>query len=157
MNKKQQKATELEQRNALTGLTPTQEQAAILLASGVSFTDVSLALNVNRGTLYKWQNLVGFQCFYNLQCSDIRENLKHSLMSMTGEAINAITELLHSDNDAIKLKAAEMIINRVFSLNIGETNPKEVIKRQFSMQEDWERGCLDNLGYHNALKDFGLE
>ena len=47
-DKKQQKPT----LSPLTGLTPQQEQAAMMLASGENLTAVARQLNLNRSTLY---------------------------------------------------------------------------------------------------------
>ena len=108
-NRKQQKATEMAdvpEVNTQTGLTPIQEQAAILLASGDSFTAVAEKVSVNRSTLYKWQMQITFQCFFNQQCNDYKNNLKNGLFGLANEALSAIRDCLHSDNEATRLKAA---------------------------------------------------
>lgn len=63
----------------VTGLTPQQEQAAILLASGEGVTEVADKLNVNRATIYLWQQKINFQCFYNQQCQIIQDNIRNGL------------------------------------------------------------------------------
>ena len=64
MDKTQQNLTNL---TLVTGLTPVQEQAAMLLASGESVTEVASKVNVNRATIYLWQQKINFQCFLNQQ------------------------------------------------------------------------------------------
>ena len=55
MNENRQKPTE---STTESGLTPIQEQAAILLASGENVTSVSEKLNLNRSTIYQWQQKI---------------------------------------------------------------------------------------------------
>lgn len=55
-NRKQQNPTKAEAKrevSTITGLTPIQEQAAILLANGESVTAVANKLNINRMTIPK--------------------------------------------------------------------------------------------------------
>lgn len=62
-NRMQQNPTET---TLESGLTPIQEQAAIMLASGENITSVSEKLNLNRSTIYQWQQKITFQCFFQL-------------------------------------------------------------------------------------------
>lgn len=61
-NRMQQNPTET---TLESGLTPIQEQAAIMLASGENITSVSEKLNLNRSTIYQWQQKITFQCFFS--------------------------------------------------------------------------------------------
>ncbi|RRD70993.1 helix-turn-helix domain-containing protein [Tannerella forsythia] len=84
-NKKQQKATkkaDLPEVNTQTGLTPIQEQAAILLASGNSVTAVAEKIRVNRSTLYKWQMQITFQCFLINNVMTIRTTLEMACLGL---------------------------------------------------------------------------
>jgi len=67
MNNNKQKAadsTPAKDNTFRSGLTPIQEKAAIMLANGDSVTLVAETLNVNRTTIYQWQQkvIVGEAC-----------------------------------------------------------------------------------------------
>ncbi len=160
-NKKRQKTTEktnLPKVNPLTGLTPIQEQAAILLASGDSITAVAEKISVNRSTLYKWQIQVTFQCFFNQQCTDYKNNLKNGLFGLADEALNAIRDSLQSKNEAIRLKTAMWITDKVELSETGTTDVRAVIKERHTKSEsiDWDTPTFDEHGYKNELKQLGL-
>lgn len=111
-----------------SGLTPLQEQAAILLASGETITAIAEKLEINRSTLYEWQDILTFKCFYNKQCEIIRERIKAGLFGIQDEAFKAIKDILTGDNAAIKLKAAIWLIERAGATGIGETDPHSALK-----------------------------
>lgn len=161
-NRKQQKATEtanLPEVNALTGLTPLQEQAAILLASGDAITTVAEKISVNRSTLYKWQMQVTFQCFYNQQCTDYKNNLRNGLFGLADEALGAIKDCLHSKNEATRLKAAMWITDKVGVAETGSTDVRETLREQHTKNSlnDWDDVCtFDENGYKDELRRLGL-
>lgn len=161
-NKKQQKATEtaiVPEVNALTGLTPIQEQAAILLASGDTITAVAEKISVNRSTLYKWQMQVTFQCFFNQQCTDYKNNLKNGLFGLADEALNAIRDCLHSENEATRLKAAMWITDKVELSETGSTNVRAALKGRHTKNSlnDWgDLSTFDEKGYKDELRRLGL-
>ena len=64
MNNNKQKtadSTPSKENTFRSGLTPIQEKAAIMLANGDSITLVAESLNINRTTIYQWQQKVTFQ------------------------------------------------------------------------------------------------
>lgn len=157
-NRKQQKATEMAdvpEVNTQTGLTPIQEQAAILLASGDSFTAVAEKVSVNRSTLYKWQMQITFQCFFNQQCNDYKNNLKNGLFGLANEALSAIRDCLHSDNEATRLKAAMWVTDKVELSEIGKSDVREAVKDKHitSSLNDWgDFSNFDEKGYKTELR-----
>lgn len=161
-SKKQQKATEkagVPIVNTQTGLTPIQEQAAILLASGDSFTAVAEKISVNRSTLYKWQMQITFQCYFNQQCNDYKNNLKYGLFGLADEALNAIRDCLHSNNEATRLKVAMWVTDKVELAEIGDCDIKQTIRGRHttSSLNDWgDLSTFDEKGYKTELKKLGL-
>lgn len=161
-NRNPQKPTEtadLPEVNTKTGLTPIQEQAAILLASGDSFTAVAEKISVNRSTLYKWQMQITFQCFFNQQCNDYKNNLKNGLFGLADEALSAIRDCLHSDNEATRLKAAMWVTDKVELTEVGNTDLKQAIREKHttSSLNDWgDLSTFDGKGYKTELRRLGL-
>lgn len=129
MNEKQQKLTKLTPVEQVTGLTPQQEQAALLLASGESVTDVASKVNVNRATIYLWLQKVGFKCFYNQQCQIIQDNIRNGLFGLYGDALQALKDTLNSDNEPAKLKAAMYILGKIELIDTSQQDPVEEIKK----------------------------
>lgn len=105
-SRKQQKPT----ISPTTGLTPQQEQAAIMLASGENLTGVARQLNLNRSTLYEWQENTAFQCFYNQQCQEHQQAVKNALFGLHSTAIDTLTDLLNNGNENTRLKASMWLL-----------------------------------------------
>lgn len=140
-----------------TGLTPQQEQACILLASGESYTAVAQRLNINRGTLYKWQDLLPFQCFYNKQCSDYKAEVRNALLGLHAEAVDTVRELMHNGGEATRLKAAIWLLEKVEAVEVGATDVREVLKAQHTEPIfGLPTTSLNDKAYRQALKDLGL-
>ena len=146
-----------------TGLTPIQEQAAILLASGESITSVSEKLNLNRSTIYQWQQKVTFRCFFNFQKQEIKNNLLNGLFGLYKEALESVKMCLTSDNEATRLKTAMWIIGKIEDSDVGGTDAKEILKEEATRIEnafsDWnaERKVFDEKKYKKLLAENGLK
>ena len=159
MSKKQQNSTDL---TLVTGLTPLQEQAAVLLASGESVTDVASKMNVNRATIYLWQQKINFQCFYNQQCQIIQDNIRNSLCGLHTEALNALRNCLQSSNEAVRLKAAMYVIGKVEMIDASRQDPEAEIKKLCTHIEDGNIDffkpyeVFDEAQYKELIKENGL-
>lgn len=156
MNKKQQKTGV----NPQTGLTPTQEQGAVLMASGETVTAVADKLNVNRGTIYKWFANVAFQCFYNRQCQDVKDEVKNGVLGLCGDAVSTLRTLIRDGNESTRLKACIWILERASQTTTGETDIREALKAQATHQTDitqlWDAPKLDKKEYFSLLDDYGV-
>ena len=140
-----------------TGLTPQQEQACILLASGESYTATAQRLNINRGTLYKWQESLPFQCFYNQQCSDYKAEVRNALFGLHSEAVETVRELMQTGGEATRLKAAIWLLEKVEAVEVGATDVREVLKAQHTEPIfDLPTTSLNDKAYRQALKELGL-
>lgn len=138
-----------------SGLTPLQEQAAILLASGETITAIAERLEINRSTIYEWQGILTFKCFYNKQCELIRERIKAGLFGLQEEAFKAIKDILTGDNAAMKLKAATWLLEKATEIGIGATDPIPILKDECGLswhhnQSDWEK-------YGKLLEEYHLQ
>lgn len=152
-SRKQQKPT----NSPLTGLTPQQEQAAMMMASGENITAVARQLNLNRSTLYEWQENMAFQCFYNQQCQDHQQAVKNALFGLHNTAIETLTDLLTNGNENTRLKASMWLLERVANTEIGKTNIRTALKEKCTHNEldvDWEK--LNEDEYKAELKRYGL-
>lgn len=138
--------------SAETGLTALQEKGAILLASGVRLSDVAKELGTSRGTLYRWQNQVAFQCFYNLMKQDLKNYIEGCVMELHTQALEGIKASLSSCNESIRLKASTWVIERIEAMAVGETDVRSVMRQQ-SAVDDW----LTEGRYRRALEDAGLD
>lgn len=159
MDKNQQKSTEL---TLVTGLTPIQEQAAVLLASGESVTEVAEKVNVNRATIYLWQQKINFQCFYNQQCQIIQDNIRNGLCGLYANALQAVKDSLKSSNEALRLKAAIYVIGKVELIDTSRQDPEAEIKKLCTSMEtlglDWSQPYekFDKDKFKELMKENGL-
>ena len=166
MNKKKQNSTKPTGKNKPvdvsqeTGLTPIQEQAAMLLASGESITAVADKLSLNRGTIYKWQKDVTYKCFFNRQCADNRSTLAIGLFGLAEEALTAVRECLHSQNEGTRLKAAMWLTERLDNFSIGQTDVREAIRKECThplLNWQIEEETLNKREYLERLAALGLD
>lgn len=152
-NKKQQKATV----NPQTGLTPIQEQAAVLMASGETLTAVADKLSINRCTLYKWFENVAFQCYYNRQCQDVKTEVKNGVLGLCADAVTTLRNLLNNGNETTQLKACMWIMERAGQIDIGETNVKRALKKEATHPiVDANFTKVDIREYKSLLADYGV-
>lgn len=155
----QQNLTKLTPVEQVTGLTPQQEQAALLLASGESVTDVASKINVNRATIYLWLQKVGFKCFYNQQCQIIKDNIRNGLFGLYGDALQALKDTLKSENEQAKLKAAMYVLGKIEMIDTSQQDPVEAIKElctssAFPDVDDYV--TFDNKKYDALMLENGL-
>ncbi|NMB37448.1 MAG: hypothetical protein GX993_05345 [Bacteroidales bacterium] len=142
-----------------TGLTPIQEQAAILLASGETITAVAATIGVNRSTLYEWQDIVTFQCFLNQQRADYQEQLKNGIFGLTSEALATLKGCLQSENEPTRLKAATWLLERIASQKTGITDVREALRRKHTkFSDNWEDyNKFDKVAYENDCRQLGID
>ena len=152
-DKKQQKPT----LSTVTGLTPQQEQACILLASGETITGVARQLNLNRSTLYEWQDNTAFVCFYNQQCRERQQEVKNGLFGLHRSAIDTLTDLLNNGNENTRLKACIWLLERVGSVEVGTADLKQALRAKCTHPiVDWPSDALNEREYQAELQRYGL-
>lgn len=138
--------------NPDTGLTSNQEQCAIMLASGVSITEVSKQINTSRTTIYRWLGSLAFQCFFNSMKLDAKNYIEGSLFGLKEKALDSIKACLESNNDAIKLKASMWIVDKISQIKVGEFEIRNALQERSQELEKW--GQEDR--YKKKLAHFGL-
>lgn len=149
------------QVSSVTGLTPTQERACSLLASGAKTAEVAQQLDVPERNIHLWQKQSTFVCYYNKQRSVIKNAAVQSLFGLMDEAIKAIKESLNSTNESVRLKAASYIIDKLQNVEVGKTDITEVIRAEATYEETGRWGQTESVfhekEYRKKLKELGVE
>lgn len=147
------------QVSSFTGLTPTQERACSLLASGVKTAEVAQELDVPEHTIYLWQKQTTFVCYYNKQRSVIKNAAVQSLFGLMDEAVTAIRESLNSTNESVRLKAASYIIETLQNVEVGKTDIVEAVREEATYKDDWGRigSVFHEIEYRDRLKELGVQ
>lgn len=148
-----------QQINLQSGLTPIQEQTAMLLASGHSITEVAKQISVNRCTIYEWQKHPPFLCFYNKCKQDYQDELNNGIFAQTKRALEVINNSLNSDNEQTRIKVAMWLIERVASTQIANTDIKEYLQHkntQLSI-EDWNAPKFNESNYKKDCFKYGIK
>lgn len=146
-----------------TGLTPTQEKACILLASGTPFASVAEAVGITRQTLWVWQKQTTFECYLNRQRKETQNLLTQNLFSLAMDAVEAIRDSLHSENEGVRLRAAQWVADRLQGVEITRTDAIEVAKQEATFADgnllDWGDSTpyLHDEQYKKALSQMGIE
>lgn len=129
-----------------------------MLASGESYTSVAQRLNINRGTLYKWQEITSFRCFYNKQCAIYKSEIHNALFGLHKDAIKVLSELLQSGKDGIRLKAATWILDKVGGIGGGSEQTqiiKELLREKCTYTID-KTIYFDDEDYNKMLSQYGI-
>lgn len=145
--------------NGFTGLTDTQERACKLLATGESVESTAQQLNIEVNTLILWRRNKAFECYYNLQREQRRNATIASVYALADEAIKTLKEsLTFSAGEATRLKAATYIIDKLQTLEIGETDVREAVRREANIVADWgENLTFDERKYKEKLRAMGVD
>ena len=145
--------------NGFTGLTETQEKACKLLAQGESVESTAQQLNIEESTLTIWRRNKAFDCYYNLQREQRRNATIASVYALADEAIKTLRDsLTFSAGEATRLKAATYIIDKLQSLEIGETDVREAVRREANIVADWgENITFDERKYKETLREMGVD
>ena len=145
--------------NGETGLTPTHEQTALLLASGQNIKSVAERVKVNRGTIYNWLKYAPFMCFYNRQCADNKNTLMAGLCGLADDALKTINDCLHSDNEATRLKTAMWLAEKITNTVIGEADIRALIERECTTDTWGElpKTTFNEKMYNKRLSELGID
>lgn len=140
-----------------TGLTPQQEQACYLLATGSTIKAVAEQINVNRSTIYQWQNSLAFQCFYNKQTQEAKEAARNAIIGLHQQAVNVVMDMLSNGNEQSRLKAAFWILEQVNKQEVGCTDLREAIKQTSNKEIDFDFGFgFNEEMYKQDCKRLGI-
>ena len=144
--------------NPISGLSPIQEKTIILLLSGKSITDIAKELNVDRTTIYSWQEKETFHAYYSFLAKKIKIETEGNLFGMYQNAIQAVKDSLQSDNESIKLKSALWLIDKIDKYEIGEIDPRMLIRSNcMESTLDWNTEYLNEEKFSRMLKENNLD
>lgn len=145
-----------EERSVVTGLTPIQEEAAIMLAKGQTIEEISESLNLNKGELIEWTQVVTFQCFLSQQNRAFKETLRSNIFGLAEQAVRAITESLSSDNEQVKLKAATWIVDKINELNTGQPDIAVALREKHTINTFAELYQIDEASLRKEASKLGV-
>jgi len=144
------------------GLTPQQEQAASLLASGMAIQDVANHLDIHRSTLWHWRQRETFQAYLNTLRTEAAQGALGRLISLQADALDTVTRIMENGNDATALKAARYVLEQASEVRIGPTDPRAILRAALTTDEMSDMmGMLnqsfDEYGYRKRCEELGIE
>ena len=104
-------------------LRPRQVIAAGLLVSGKQGREVAAALNIAEETVSRWRQQVAFRNLMEQLLRQHIDSMQLSMVTLTGEAIAELHNLLHAFSDTVSLKACAVILSKaapILSVLSGE-------------------------------------
>ena len=104
-------------------LTPQQVTALPLLASGAKKKDAAATAGVCPQTISTWLQEPHFSAALRTQREKLAALASDRLRDATDAAVNTVVKLMESNSEAIKLKAATYILDRVVLLDSSGTLP----------------------------------
>jgi len=117
-------------------LTPQQSKVISAVLSARNITEGLKKVKVSRDTFYRWLEDTLFKEEYNRQRSLLIEIAFDELKAATGEAAKALRELLGSQNEGIRLKAAGVVLDNVVKFKEIEDLEARVVKLEKSLEND---------------------
>jgi DNA-binding CsgD family transcriptional regulator len=144
------------------GLTPQQEQAASLLASGMAIQDVADRLDIHRSTLWHWRQRETFQAHLNTLRREAAQDALGRLISLQADALDTVTRIMENGDDTTALKAARYVLEQASEVRIGATDPRAILRAAFTADDMSKMmGILnqsfDEYGYEARCKELGIE
>lgn len=103
-------------RTAAEALDANRIKAMELLMVGTPIGKIAKQLNVSRDQVYYWRQEPGFQKAYKRLTEDAVEAARARLAEAAVPAVEAVTKTLRSRNAHARLRAAEMILDRMSGL-----------------------------------------
>ena len=92
-----------------SALTPAQQRAAIMHASGMSMAAIARKLQVNTRTIYNWYEKAEFRKFVDALRAAVLDRAFSLIVQTTIKAASVLDKLLDSDDETIRLKAATTV------------------------------------------------
>ncbi len=111
-------------------LTPPQQQALALLASGQRIEEISRSLGINRSTLWRWRQEPQFIAEWNQLLHEIKEVQERVLLELQQRAMGALEDCLNSRNEMVKLRASLTILDKIEGLRVGSTEATQISRNQ---------------------------
>ena len=111
-------------------LTPPQQQALALLASGQRIEEISRSLGINRSTLWRWRQEPQFIAEWNQLLHEIKEVQERVLLELQQKAMRALEDCLNSRNEMVKLRASLTILDKIERLRVGSTEATQILRNQ---------------------------
>jgi DNA-binding CsgD family transcriptional regulator len=125
----------MQERSPAPRLTPEQLNAIDLLIFGKTDKEVAETLGIGRNTISKWYKNAFFIAELNSRREALWVDSKARLKSLVHEAVNVLTNGLHSSDEKIAITAAVHILKTVglygeVKQDFGPTSPEEAVWRQ---------------------------
>ena len=125
----------MQERSPAPRLTPEQLNAIDLLIFGKTDKEVAETLGIGRNTISKWYKNAFFIAELNLRREALWKDSKLRLKSLVPEAVNVLTNGLHSSDEKIAITSAVHILKTVglygeVKQDFGPTSPEEAVWKQ---------------------------
>ncbi len=125
----------MQERSPAPRLTPEQLNAIDLLIFGKTDKEVAETLGIGRNTISKWYKNAFFIAELNSRREALWVDSKFRLKSLVAEAVNVLTNGLHSSDEKIAITAAVHILKTVglygeVKQDFGPTSPEEAVWKQ---------------------------
>jgi len=125
----------MQERSPAPRLTPEQLNAIDLLIFGKTDKEVAETLGIGRNTISKWYKNAFFIAELNSRREALWKDSKLRLKSLVTEAVNVLTNGLHSSDEKIAITSAVHILKTVglygeVKQDFGPTSPEEAVWKQ---------------------------
>jgi len=103
----------------MSELSPIQQIAAVLLASGKTARDVAKEIDVTPETISHWRKITSFQALINDLKWEALNSARDEMQALTSKAVSTLKDVMQNGKtDTARLNAAEIVL-----AHVGMTDP----------------------------------
>ena len=106
-------------------LTPKQRRAIAAILTARNYEEAITAAKVTRQTFYNYFKLPHFKAELDRRLNDLTDGAFNQLKSAGGQAVETLRALLGSENESVRLRASQAIIEYVIKAReLGEISAR---------------------------------
>lgn len=109
------------------GLSPSQQQALELLATGNTVSSIAKAVNVTERTIYNWLSDAGFKAAWEELLATLWESTKVGLKALGGRAIQVLIDIMDSPDATNKEK---LIASQTVLMNLHKVVTDDELRKR---------------------------
>lgn len=114
----------------MSHLTKAQEQAVLLVHSGLEINEIAKKLDVTRQTLWNWRKLPDFKERISELFMESVDARDVALFAMQSKALETLESCLSSENESVALRAAKIVMEHGEKISINVRTKNDVISNE---------------------------
>ena len=135
---------QMSEQEQVKGLDATEIKAARMIAEGHTYGDTAEACDMSRVTLYRVRQQATFRAYLERLKRDMRDAARDGIVSLVSEAVQTVQDVMEAPDASAsdRLRAARYVLDQAQSLEIGDTDPVAIVRREVEARHTWDGEML---------------